>query len=247
MRPRIGITVHTYEAIALEKHREARYLLTGQYVRAVERAGGLPLLLATRHGFAAPPEALPEHLDGLLFSGGGGVPARTFEGDVSPSLRDTNPERYDYEVDLARAAREASLPMLGICRGLQTLAEAAGGVLLPNLERLPEYGGRHYQDLEPTVATHGASLERASVLGRALPRAVRVNSFHRQALDVLPDGYFASAHADDGLIEAMESRDGRVLGTQFHPEWLLDEEPAFGAPFGWLVERADEARRRRDR
>lgn len=247
MRPRIGITVHTYEATAREKHLEARYLLTGQYVRAVERAGGLPVLIPTRHGFAAPPEALPEHLDGLLFSGGGGVPARTFAGDVSPSLRDTNPERYDYEVALARAAREASLPMLGICRGLQTLAEAAGGVLLTNLERLPEHRGRHYQDLEPTVATHGASVERASVLGRSLPRDVRVNSFHRQALDVLPAGYFAAAHADDGLIEAIESDDGRVLGTQFHPEWLLDAEPGFGAPFAWLVERSDEERKRRRR
>jgi len=247
MRPRIGITVHAFEAVAREKHLEARYLLTGQYVRAVERAGGLPLLVPTRYGFAAPPEALPDHLDGLLFSGGGGVPARTFEGDVSPSLRDTNPERYDYEVALARAAREASIPMLGICRGFQTLAEAAGGTLLTNLERLPERRGRHYQDAEPTVPTHGASIETSSVLGRSLPVDVRVNSFHRQAIDALPDGHFAAAYADDGLVEAMESTDGRVLGTQFHPEWLADAEPGFGAPFAWLVERADEGRKRRKR
>ncbi|MEJ2287425.1 MAG: gamma-glutamyl-gamma-aminobutyrate hydrolase family protein [Deinococcales bacterium] len=245
MRPRIGITVHTFEDTAREGHLESRYLLTAQYARAVARTGGLPLLVPTRAGYAAPPEELPATLDGLLFSGGGNLPARTFEGDASPSLRDTNPERYDYEVALARAAREASLPMLGICRGLQTLAEASGGRLLVNLERLDAYRGRHYQSAPPEVATHRLRLEGGSALADVLPHDVGVNSFHRQAIEVLPEGFRPVAFSDDGLIEAMASDDGRVLGTQFHPEWLMGADPGFAAPFTWLVDRAERYRQGR--
>ncbi len=238
MRPRIGITVHTYEDVGPEGQRETRFQLTGQYARAIVRAGGTPLLIPTRAEDSGQPRDVLGALDGILFSGGGRVPARVFEGDATPSLRETNPERYDFEVDLARAAREQAMPILGICRGVQTLAEAEGGRLETNLERLPEHRGRHYQTLPPQTATHGARLESDSVLGRALPRMVRVNSFHRQAIDVLPVGYRAVAYSDDGLIEAIESDDGRVLGTQFHPEWLAEIDAGFGAPFAWLVARA---------
>lgn len=129
--------------------------------------------------------------------------------------------------------------MLGICRGLQTLAEASGGRLLPNLERLDTYRGRHYQTAPPEVTTHGLHLEGTSVLGQALPPDIGVNSFHRQAIEVVPAGFRAIAFSDDGLIEAIQSDDGRVLGTQFHPEWLMDGEPGFAAPFAWLVDRAE--------
>lgn len=243
MKPRIGITVHSYEETAREGHREARYAVAARYARAVLDAGGVPLLLPTRPDGAAAAGDVLEGVDGLLFSGGGNLPARIFAGDASPTLRDTNPERYDYEVRLAVAAREDTIPMLGICRGMQTLAEAAGGHLIPNLERLPAYRGRHYQTEPPAARTHGARLEAASILGRALPSALTVNSFHRQAVDVVPDGYHATAFADDGLVEAIEADDGRVLGTQFHPEWLTAVEPGFLAPFAWLVSAAQQRRR----
>lgn len=235
MKPRIGITVHGYVEVAREGHPEPRYAVAAQYAGAVLAAGGLPLLLPTRADFAAPPADILDAVDGILLSGGGNLPARTFAGDATPSLRDTNPERYDYEVALARAARRSSVPMLGICRGMQTLAEAAGAPLLPNLERLPAYRGRHYQREGPETPTHGARLEADSVLGRALPREVTVNSFHRQAVEAVPDGFRAVAFSDDGLIEAIESTDGRVLGTQFHPEWLAEREPGFRTPFSWIV------------
>ncbi|HKI57345.1 MAG TPA: gamma-glutamyl-gamma-aminobutyrate hydrolase family protein [Trueperaceae bacterium] len=243
MKPRIGITVHTYQETARAGHQEARFAVSAQYVRAILDAGGLPLLVPTRAGGAAEPVDVLEAVDGLLFSGGGNLPARTFAGDVSPSLRDTNPERYDYEVRLAGAAREASVPMLGICRGMQTLAEAAGGRLIENLERIPSYRGRHYQSATPETRTHGARLESGSILGRHLPGTSRVNSFHRQAVDVVPDGFRPVAHADDGLVEAIEADDGRVLGTQFHPEWLAAADAGFRAPFAWLVQMATDLRR----
>lgn len=238
MGPSIGITVHAFDQEAHQGELEARYLLAGQYARAVALAGGVPLLVPTRAAYAAAPETVLGALDGLLFSGGGNLPAGAFEGDRSPTLRETNPERYDYEVALARAARERGLPMLGICRGLQTLVEAAGGSLLTNLERIPAFRGRHYQAAPPRVRTHEIRLESSSVLGRALPGAAPVNSFHRQAVEHVPDGYRVAAYSDDGLIEAVEAIDERVMGTQFHPEWLAEDEPVFLAPFAWLVERA---------
>ncbi|HKI58392.1 MAG TPA: gamma-glutamyl-gamma-aminobutyrate hydrolase family protein [Trueperaceae bacterium] len=244
MRPRIGITVHTYVELAREGHHEAHYALTGQYVRAVLDAGGLPLLVPTRSDLAAAATDVLDAIDGILFSGGGNLPAQSFAGDVAPSLRETNPERYDYEVALAQAAREASTPMLGICRGMQTLAEAAGGGLIPNLERLPEYRGRHYQTEVPATPTHDVRFDAAGILGRGLPPVAGVNSFHRQAVDTVPAGFRAVAFSEDGLVEAIEAVDGRVLGTQFHPEWLAAAEPGFKTPFAWLVQTAGDHRRR---
>lgn len=239
MKPLIGITVHVAEHTAQQGHREVRYEVGSRYAAAVLAAGGLPLFVAT-HSDSSPAAAdIVDRLDGLLLSGGGSLPGEYFVENPDPSLRDTNPERYDTEVELVRAARARNLPLLGICRGHQTMVEALGGELIRNLGSRP--GQRdHYQTLPPDTATHDVRVAPGSRLAGLLGREARVNSFHRQAVTVVPDGWTATAWSDDELIEAVEAQDGFAIGLQFHPEWLGGVDRGFQELFRTFVEAAAE-------
>jgi putative glutamine amidotransferase len=242
--PRIGVTVHVQPgdvnrgdgAGAPDSH----YRVAARYARAIAAAGGVPVLLPTHPDAAASPSAVADAVEGVLLSGGRGDRRSHFGAGRAPTLRDTDPVRYDYEVHLAHAAWGRGLPLLGICRGFQTLVEAAGGRLHERLEPAGAHGVRHDQDDDPTVPTHGLRLERRSVLGGlfAPDAGVRVNSFHRQGVARAPDGYRAVAWSEDGLVEAVESSDAGTIGVQFHPEWLYETEPRWLELFRVLVRRA---------
>ncbi|WP_027881741.1 gamma-glutamyl-gamma-aminobutyrate hydrolase family protein [Meiothermus rufus] len=232
MRRFIGITVHTGLEPASSQALEVHYRLTAQYTRAVREAGGVPVLLPTHPEYAAEPWAVLEGLDGLLLSGGGGNRATFFAQGARPSLRETNPPRYDYEVALIQAARAAGLPLLGICRGFQTLVEAEGG---PPVELLEPGTVQHDQTEAPHHPTHPLKWAAESWLGATLQYPTQVNSFHRQGVRQVPRGWQAVAWAVDGMVEAMESQEGLGVGVQFHPEWLLEQDLRFLALFRWLV------------
>lgn len=251
-RPRIGITVHSARVVAKEGHEEVRFEVGSRYAEAIAEAGGLPVLLPTHPGVGVPPEEVIGVIDGLLLSGGGSLRASFFSERPAATLRDTNPERHDVEVALALAAAARKLPLLGVCRGHQTLVEALGGSIV-NLPGLP---GRtdHYQSEPPERRTQGVTVVAGSRLGRLLPPTLHVNSFHRQAVGRLPPGFTASVFAADGTIEAVEAvaavevsalpetaiageRPGTwfAVGCQFHPEWLCDQEPGFAELFREFV------------
>lgn len=243
MKPLIGITVHLAEREARQGHVEQRLEVGTRYGAAVLRAGGIPVLVPTARTNSAAPADLLSRLDGLLLSGGGSLPASFFGENPDPSLEDTNPERYGIEVELVREAAARGLPVLGICRGHQTLSEAFGGTLIRNLGALPGQRG-HYQEEHPGTATHGLRLKEGSLLASLLGPEAMVNSLHRQSVDVVPAGFSASAWSDDGLIEAVEKDSGFVVGVQFHPEWLADGEPGFAALFDRFVAEARAVSRR---
>lgn len=230
VRPRIGITVHVGEEAAPQGHRETRFALGARYAQAVLEAGGLPLLLPTHPEAAAPAEAVLAAIDGLLLSGGGPLPPGYFALNPEPSLQATNPGRYQVEAALVRSAAALGKPLLGICRGQQTMVEALGGELLRDLTRHPG-ALEHDQALPPWLPSHALRVEPGSRLaGWVGPRA-QVNSFHRQAVRSAPSGWRVSAWADDGLVEAVEAERGFMVGLQFHPEWLGQSEPGFRALF----------------
>ncbi len=237
MRPLIGITVHTAAEARTPGGLEVQYRTSGQYAAAVHRAGGLPLLVPTHPDYAAPPGEVLARLDGLLLSGGGGDHRAYFQDGASPSLRDTNPPRYDYESVLVRLAYERAVPMLGICRGHQTIAEVLGGTLIQDL-RLLDSPLEHSQKSPPEVPTHELSTDSRGRIAALLGERITVNSFHRQAVTVPPDGFAATAWASDGLIEAIEAIDQFVIGLQFHPEWLIERERRFLGFFEALVAEA---------
>ena len=141
-----------------------------------------------------------------------------------------------FELAVARHADAAGLPILGICRGAQTLNVARGGTLL---QHVPD----HRQTEPGWAVTHDVAIESGSLLARAVGAgALRVNSFHHQAVERLGDGLRAVAWAPDGTVEGIEGDDGRfVLGVQWHAETLDEVEQPQARLFGALVEAARES------
>ncbi len=233
-KPRVGITVHVAEVTDRAGHPEWRFQVGARYAQVIKQAGGVPLLLPTHPEAALSPSETLDLVDALLVSGGGNIPGQYFVENPDPSLRDTNPTRYDLEVELIRAAWDRGTPLLGICRGHQTIAEALGGSPVLNLGIVS--GARnHYQEEKPTACTHGVAFEPGTQLASWLGPAGGVNSFHRQVVEQPPVGWRVSAYSDDGWVEAMEAVDRFGVGVQYHPEWLVDEQVAYRRLFSEFV------------
>ena len=235
-KPVIGITACLLEQVPGQSHGRPAMHLGAQYCKAVLDAGGMPLLIPTASGCAAGPHEVVGAIDGLLLSGGRHVSGSSFKRNPGLTLRETDPDRWDYETALVRGAHGLGLPVLGICRGLQTICEAWPGGRVDNLAAMGGKDPGHYQTAAPAETSHGITTVRGSRLHRLIGSKARVNSFHRQVAGALPEGFAASAHADDGFIEAIEYKEGFVLGVQFHPEWLYQDKPYFLKIFQALIE-----------
>jgi putative glutamine amidotransferase len=191
------------------------------YVRAVEMAGGLPLLvppLAEDASLAA----LMERLDGLLLPGGDDVDPAEY-GERVDGSQPPNRGLDRLELAAARWAVRRDLPTLGICRGQQVINVALGGSLVQHMDGHAPEGARDWLH-------HGFRVESGSRLARVLGDPVgtlQVNSHHHQAVKTLGEGLVAVAWADDGTIEGIEAPDRRwLLAVQFHPEDLVPEHEA---------------------
>lgn len=201
---------------------EAAVFCFSALVAHVRAAGGLPVVLPHASGDAA---ALAARLDGLLLSGGEDLdPARS----GASGARATDPARDDSELALLAAARERRLPVLGICRGMQLLSVAFGGSLVDGLD------AHDRRDAPFRQAAHPVRCRAGSRVRRLAGAASHVNSVHRQGVEAPGAGLRATAHAPDGIVEALEHADEPLLGIQWHPEYA----PAPGPVFGWLVEAA---------
>ena len=154
-------------------------------------------------------------------------------------MEGVSPERDATELALLREAAP-DLPILGICRGIQALAVAYGGTLIQDVpsQRPSELG--HAQGGARDARTHGVHVAPDSQLGAILgSHDIRVNSFHHQAVDRVPDGFRVVAWADDGLVEGIESNARPFcLGVQWHPENLTGVEEHARRLFVALVEAA---------
>lgn len=192
------------------------------YVRAVERAGGLPLLVP--YGLdSVTQRALYERVDGLLLTGGGDVSPLHYGQAAIDQLHSLDAARDETELQLARWAANEGKPLLAICRGLQVVNVAAGGTLFQDLPSQRPGPIRHdsaeqpsEQPVHPVTVAEGSAL--AACLGATL---LQVNSAHHQAIDQPGAGLRLTAHAPDGVIEGAEL-EGHVffLGVQWHPERL---------------------------
>jgi putative glutamine amidotransferase len=221
MRPLIGVTtseLRSSSAGTLRRHGEpphAEMALGMTYLKAIEAAGGMPVVL--------PPlgdaEAFLDRLDGVVLSGGPDLdPGAYGAADRHAELGPTEPDLDAFELALARAADERGVPILGICRGAQALNVARGGTLHQHVPA-------HRQTEPATATTHTVHVEEGSRLATLVGvRPLRVNSFHHQAVDVLGHGLRAVARAADGTVEAVEAPGPRlVLGVQWHAEGLVHQ------------------------
>lgn len=213
--------------------------LNESYLTAVQRAGGLALPLPP----SVPVREAAELLDGLLLSGGGDLDPASYGEEPAPGLGEVSPARDESELALAAIFLASDRPILGLCRGQQVLAVAAGGRLHQDL---PPGSLQHQQKAPRSHASHGITLAPDSVLaGLAGSLDLRVNSFHHQAVGVVPPNFRAVAWAADGLIEAIEGGGGRFLGVQWHPEELPTTDGFAQGLFHHLVSLAGGGNHRR--
>jgi putative glutamine amidotransferase len=210
-------------------------LVPRSYVSAVARAGGLPLLLVPDERIRQAPERVLALIDGLLLAGGADIDPTSYNAPRHPRTVESCPERDLFEIALARAAIDAELPLLGICRGMQLLNVALGGTLHQHIPDLPGSAVHLRHAGSFSEADHPLRTEPGSLAERILGPTPKALSHHHQAVDAIGAGLIVSARAEaDGLIEAIElPGPGFVLGVQWHPE-ADPSSPVVGA----LVEAA---------
>jgi putative glutamine amidotransferase len=219
------------------------FSLRDDYVRAVETAGGLPLVLAPGKPEDAPALAA-EYLDrveALLLSGGADIDPALYGEERHPTVKRVFPERDAFELALCREALRRDLPTLAICRGHQLLNVATGGTLFQDIASQVEAAVVHDPDQERWERCHDVVLLPGTRLRDILGRErVAVNSFHHQAVKEMGHGLVLSARGcDDGVIEGMEMPDRRfMIGVQWHPESFWDQRQGFQPLFRALVNAA---------
>jgi putative glutamine amidotransferase len=210
---RIGITAHLEMVSSDDGEGSLHYVVSAPYVKAVRKAGALPVLLPVVDPSDA--AAMLDMVDALIVTGGGDVDPTNYGAAAEPMLGPTDLVRDAADLAITRAAVESNVPTLATCRGIQVLNVAMGGTLMQHIDehmRIDMYNEDvHAVDIDPTSRL-------ATILGTEV---LGVNSMHHQVIDRLGSGVRAVAHNHDGHIEAIEIETSpAVLGVQWHPELL---------------------------
>jgi gamma-glutamyl-gamma-aminobutyrate hydrolase PuuD len=207
--PRIGVTTYREDASWRGWNRCAS-LVPRDFLDPL--AGALAVLLPPAGG---PAEAadLAGWLDGLLLVGGPDVGPANYAAPADPRTAGVQPERDAWELALLRAALDADIPILGVCRGMQLLNVARGGTLRQDIAApAHQPDGSRFGSVEVT-------LDSERLPGALLGGAVTVACYHHQAVDVLGADVLATGWSADGVVEAVQVA-GRefAVGVQWHPE-----------------------------
>jgi putative glutamine amidotransferase len=204
------------------------------YILAVQKAGGIPVVLPVVEDCE-----LIDSIDGLLLSGGYDVSPLEYGEEPEKGLDMVCPIRDRFEITLAKQARDANLPILGICRGHQLLNVAFGGTLYQDIGSNLPCTIQHVQKRTPSEASHTVELVADTSLQQLMADStLNANSFHHQAIKKVAPGFRISALSKDGVIEGIENEGQlKILGVQWHPE-LMTDQPKMMALFDWLVQAA---------
>jgi putative glutamine amidotransferase len=225
-------------------HGELQSIATGcdtDYVDSVVRAGGAPLILPCIDNEEAVRAAV-HACDGIILTGGGDVVSLNYGEEPHEMSKYQDPVRDATELTVARMALELEIPILGICRGMQVLNVACGGTLVQDIpSQIPE-AVKHYSQGMHTVLLHTVDVESGTLMERVFGAgSVGINSYHHQAVKDLGRGLRVNCRARDGVIEGMESADGKpLLAVQFHPEECAAAYPQFQTFFNWVVQEAQQ-------
>jgi putative glutamine amidotransferase len=215
--PLIGIT-----ADVSENPKDSQLFIAERYLRAIERAGAIPIVLPATRSKATVARLL-RVLNGLVVSGGNFDIHPSYYGEKPiPELGAIKAARTDFELAMTRAAIKRDLPVLGICGGAQAINVVLGGSLFQDIERQCSGARAHERSGRGKTAGHGIRIDTGSrlfaIFGR---RDLKVNTSHHQAVKKLGRGLVVNARAGDGVIEGIESTEHRfVIGVQWHPEAL---------------------------
>ena len=236
-RPVIGVTTSRRNEPPPRGGRQAPIVgIAMRYPDAVERSGGAPMLLP-RTKDAGVIAAVMGRADGLLLSGGGDVVSLLYGAEPHPRTTFQDPVCDRMEFEALRVAMQRGLPILGICRGVQSLNVALGGTLIQHIPDEVPGACQHYTRETETVLAHTIDIEPDSLLAEVLQTtSTAVNSWHHQAVKDVAAGLRVNSRSRDGVIEGLEADDGRaVLAVQCHPEACCEDYPLFQRLFDWLV------------
>jgi putative glutamine amidotransferase len=222
IRPRIGITCDLNKREFPEEPKERdRHCLMDAYVLAVQKSGGLPLLLPSLGGECSALAYL-DGLDALIISGGGhDIDPELFGEKRLPECGPPNRKRAEFELSICRGALSRDMPVLGICGGMQVLNVAAGGTLVQDIDTevkkpLPH---RPKNTKKATYTFHPVEILSSNLEAIIGSGPHTVNSHHHQTAKDLGSGVRLAARSPDGVIEAIECISHRfVFGVQWHPE-----------------------------
>ncbi len=208
------------------------------YLKALVDSGAYPVILPPIPNRESVKRLL-DGVDGLLVTGGGDIDPELYGEPRHPKCGIPDSDRDEIEISAVKVAIEMGIPVFGICRGHQVLNVALGGTLIQDIPSQVSNSITHSEEgnrrpLHNVEISDGTMLKE---IERENP--IMVNSIHHQAVKKLGDGLRVSAKSEDGVIEAIESADGRpVLSVQWHPEENTNEYPQFRKLFEWFVSQA---------
>ncbi len=215
-----------------------RAYVNDDYVKAVVKAGGVPVILPINDSDAAI-ESMVSKLDALILSGGHDVSPLLYGENPLMHLGEILPRRDAFDFKLIEYAKKRQIPILGICRGFQILNVYHGGSLYQDLSYIERTIPISHSQSSPTnIKTHKITVDKNSKFYDMVQNeSVDVNSFHHQALKVVADDFRVVGRADDGTVEVIEGKDYPwLVAVQFHPEMLHAVDGAMQNVFNHLVE-----------
>ena len=226
--PLIGITPDTGRGASRTPGNagESLIVLQERYARAIQDAGGVPLILP----ISSSPVVLRQmanRLDGILVSGGNfDIHPRLYGEDSTNELGEIKEGRTQFELGLISLALERDFPLLGVCGGAQAINVALGGSLYQDIAAQIPDAGEHQQGALKATGGHKIKIHNRTKLKRIIGRGyLEVNTTHHQAVKKLGKGLVVNATAEDGVIEGIESQEHSfVLGVQWHPEFLVHKD-----------------------
>ncbi len=247
-RPLIAIIGYRLEPGRVSRWPWAGYAVPVQYADAVDRAGGLPVVLppgvvgVNADATDGDADDAVERFDGLILAGGGDIEPARYGASDHPTQYGVDAPRDGTEIAMALAARRRDVPLLAICRGAQILNVALGGTLHQHLPDIPDTGVHGVPGGGPEASQRITLAPESQAAAAAGTTELEGSCHHHQAIDRLGDGLVAVGWAPDGVVEAVEpvhaEGAGWVVAVQWHPEDTAANDPAQQRLFDTLVERA---------
>lgn len=230
-KPIIGIPYS--DSSMRDNEMRIRTYVCRKYYQSLMLSGAQTILLP-------PVEDLPmlmkylDMVDGILLAGGEDVDPRFQNEDPHPDLDLVNPFRDKFEILITQSAYERKIPILGICRGVQVLAIALGGTIHQDIKKIAQIA--HSQKAPRWATSHKVKLEKKSVLCNWFKsKEIFTNSFHHQSVRNVPDDFTVTGYTADNIIEAIEHKNRKIIGVQWHPEETYHSEPYSKSLFDHFV------------
>jgi putative glutamine amidotransferase len=244
-RPIVGLAPQTQEPIPGKTPRA--WIVGQRYVGSLVSAGALPWAIPLLPNDDSTLRAIYDRLDGIFLTGGVDMDPACYQETKHERCGALDRERDATELKLVRWAREEGKPVFGVCRGIQVINVAAGGTLYQDVQSEREGAIKHDYfppegGYERHSLVHSVRVSPGTRLARIMEReTAQVNSMHHQGIRTLGNDLKVSAVAPDGLIEAVESPNGRFLiGVQWHPEELVSSQPEMAKLFQAFVAAVEE-------